>query len=79
MSGNRKHQAARIIIAALSALGISLGVVAAAAPPHLSGVTRVGAHSQSDQKYRNPIAARTTVKAGERNSLSPQPLPPGAR
>jgi len=90
MKQKRKHQAAPTIVAALSILGASLGV-AAATPSQQGEVDAARSRGlgvkvavektriRSNQlKWRHP-GSRKNVKPGETNTLSPQPLPPGAR
>jgi len=48
----------------------------AAASPRTSAV----AHgAQPDRNLPRNLGSRTTVKPGQKNTLSPQPLPPGSR
>ncbi len=84
-------EAAGKILATLSLLGVSLGVSAAAPSPQqvASDAPAAGAHGtlklaevksklQSNQfKVRNTIGNSRRVGIGVKNSLSPQPLPPG--
>jgi hypothetical protein len=68
-----------LCLAVLTAQPASAGGAGTPSHRNWSGSAKAFASTRTNQvKWHNPVSSRVNVKPGDKNTLSPQPLPPGS-